>query len=194
MSIEYEAKFVNINKNLIRKKLQNIGAELFKPEFLQKRIAFDLPDGYKRKGAWARVRDEGDKITMSFKSVDGDKIHNQKEICLKVNNFEEAENFLNAIGCKAKSYQENKREIWNLDDVEITIDEWPFLDPFIEIEGESEDKVKSVAEKLEFDYSKAIFGATDVLVNIKYGIPLDVINKIPKIVFDMENPFLKCKK
>ena len=192
--IEYEAKFININKDSIRDRLKKIGAKLVKPEFLQKRIAFDLPEGYKTNVSWARVRDEGDKITMSFKSVDGDKIHNQKEICLKVDNFKEAENFLTAIGCKAKSYQENKREIWNFDGTEITIDGWPFLDPFIEIEGESEEKVKSVSEKLGFDYSKAIFGATDVVVNIKYGIPLDVINKIPKIVFDMENPFLKYKK
>jgi len=192
--IEYEAKFININKDSIRDRLKKIGAKLVKPEFLQKRIAFDLPEGYKTNVSWARVRDEGDKITMSFKSVDGDKIHNQKEICLKVDNFKEAENFLTAIGCKAKSYQENKREIWNFDGTEVTIDGWPFLDPFIEIEGESEEKVKSVSEKLGFDYSKAIFGATDVVVNIKYGIPLDVINKIPKIVFDMENPFLKYKK
>lgn len=192
--IEYEAKFLNIDKDLIRDRLKEAGAKLIKPEFLQKRTVFDLPEEYKTKGVWVRVRDESDKITMSFKSVDGDKIHNQKEICLKVDNFQEAENFLTAIGCKAKSYQENKREIWNLDNVEITIDEWPFLDPFVEIEGKSEQEVKLVAEKLKFDYLKAMFGATDIVVNMKYGIPLDVINKIPRIVFDMKNPFLRHKK
>lgn len=191
--IEYEAKFINIDKDSVRDGLKKIGAKLIKPEFLQKRIVFDLPEGYKTNGTWVRIRDESDKITMSFKSVDGDKIHNQKEICLKVDNFYEAENFLTAIGCKAKSYQENKREIWSSEGVEITIDEWPFLDLFVEIEGKSEEEVKLVAEKLGFDYSKAIFGATDIVVNMKYGIPLDVINKIPKIIFDMKNPFLKYK-
>ncbi len=191
MNTEYEAKFINIDKDSIRKTLKNVGAELIKPEFLQKRIVFDLPKGQNRDRAWVRVRDECDKITMSFKSVTGDKINHQKEICIEINDFSQAEKFLISTGCKEKSYIENKRELWKLGDVEITIDEWPFLDPFLEIEGKSEEAIRSTSQKLGFDYSKAIFGATDIIAQKKYGLSLDEINKIPKIVFDMENPFLK---
>jgi len=194
MKIEYEAKFTNINKDEMRLKLKNVGANLVRPKFLQKRVVFNLPEGHKLKDAWSwiRVRDEGDKITMSLKVVDGYKIENQKELCLEVNSLKEAELFLTTIGCRKKSYQETKRELWMLDNVEITIDEWPFLEPFIEVEGESEKKVKEICEKMKLDYSKALFCAVGPLYQKKYNISLDVINnQTPRIVFGEENPFIK---
>lgn len=193
MDIEYEATFLDVNKEEVREKLKKVGAKLVKPEFLQKRVVFDLPSGYDGE-SWLRVRDESDKITMSYKKISGKNIEDQKEIQLVIDNFKNGINFLEAVGCHKKSYQETKREIWELNGVEICIDEWPFLEPFVEVEGKSEKEVKIISEKLGFDYTKAIFGATDIVVNMKYGIPLDVINKIPRIVFDMENPFLKFKK
>lgn len=194
MDIEYEATFINIDKESIRKKLKELGAKLIKPEFLQKRVVFNLPkgfDGY----SWLRVRDEEDKITMSFKIVDGYKIENQKEIKLMIDDFKKGIEFLEAIGCHRKAYQETKREIWELDNVEICIDEWPFLEPFVEIEGKSEKEAKAVSKKLGFDYSKAWFCATGLIYSKKYNIPIEIIdNEISKITFNMENPFLKIKK
>ena len=192
MEIEYEATFPNINKDEMRERLKNAGAILVRPEFLQKRIPFYLPKEKRSKYNFARVRDEGDKITMSFKSFGDGKIEDQKEICLTVNSFDNAVEFLKQIGCKSKSYQESKREIWKLDNVEIMIDEWPFLEPFVEIEGKSETEVKSVSEKLGFDYSRALFCACDKLYREKYNLAdNEIVNKALKIVFDMENPFIK---
>ena len=191
MKIEYEATFPNINKDEIRKRLKEAGAVLTQPEFLQKRATFNLPKGHEIKGDWLRVRDEGDKITMTLKVVDGDQIHNQKEITLKIENFEEAVKLLETIGCQKKSYQETKRELWMLDEVEIDIDEWPYLEPYVEIEGKSEEAVKNVSKKLGFDYSKALFCCVTTLYNLKYGIYEEVINnQIPEITFEGKNPFI----
>ncbi len=195
MKTEYEATFLDINKDEIRERLKDVGAQLVKPEFLQKRVVFNLPLNKNRTGRWIRVRDEKDKTTMSFKSVDGDKIENQKEIILTIDSFREGVEFLETIGCQRKSYQETKREIWMMEDVEVCIDEWPFLEPFVEVEGDSEEKVKKISEKLGFEYSKAWFCATGLIYSKKYDVPLEIINNsISKIVFDMENPFLKIKK
>jgi len=192
MEIEYEATFINIDKQDIREKLRKIKAELLHPEFLQKRIVFNLPKGNEIKGGWARVRDEGDKITMSLKIVDGASIESQKEICLKIDSLEKAEEFLILLGCEKKAYQENKRELWKIDGIEATIDEWPFLEPFVEIEGDSEESVKQIAEKLGFDYKNALFCSIDTLYSKKYNLSEDVINnQTPKIVFEMKNPFIK---
>jgi len=192
MKIEYEATFTNIDKRDIREKLRKIGGKLIRPESLQKRIVFNLPKEYKIRGGWIRVRDEGDKITMSLKVVDGAGIESQKEICLEIDNLEKAEEFLTILGCQKKAYQENKRELWKIDGIEITIDEWPFLEPFIEIEGKSEESVKDMAEKLGFDYKDALFCSIDTLYSRKYNLSEDIINnQIPKIVFGMENPFVK---
>ena len=191
MNIEYEATFPNVDKEDIRGRLEAIGAVLVRPEYIQKRKTFQLPKEKRSDGAWIRVRDEGDKITMSLKIVDGDTITDQKETCLSVNDFSSACELLSLIGCEEKSYQVTKRELWMLDGVEVTIDEWPFLDPFVEVEGDSEESVKRVSEKLGFEYSEAVFCAVGTLYQLKYGITLDEINnRTPLLDFDMKNPFV----
>lgn len=192
MFIEYEATFTNISKDKVRKKLETAGAKLIKPEFLQKRTTFSLPAGNEIRGGWVRVRDEGDKITMSLKIIDGNRIQDQKEICIKVDSFQNACELLRTIGCVEKAFQETKRELWKLDEVEITIDEWPFLEPFVEIESTSEEAVKKIATKLGFEWDKAKFCAVGTIYSEKYKISEDVINNhTPKIVFEMSNPFVK---
>lgn len=190
MSIEYEATFLNVHKDDIRERLRKSGATLIRPEYLQKRIPFHLPKEKRSNDAWLRVRDEGDKITLSLKEISGDKIEDQKEICLEINDFDAAVQILESIGCEPKSYQESRRELWNLDGVDVTIDEWPFLEPFVEVEGKSEEKVKQASEKIGFDYRDALFCAVGKLYQLKYGIHPDQVNSATKLVFEMENPFL----
>ncbi len=192
MDIEYEATFINIDKDEMRAKLKKAGAKLIRPESLHERNVFYLPKGHEIKGGWLRVRDEGDKIVITLKVIGGTRIQDAKEINLEVNDFEKANEFLMALGCKKKAYQENKRELWNLDGVEITIDEWPFLEPILEIEGKSEKAVKLACKKLELNYSRALFCAIGAIYSKKYGISEHIINnKTPKIIFKMKNPFKK---
>jgi adenylate cyclase class 2 len=191
MAIEFEATFPNVKKDQIREVLKKIGATCIKSEFMQKRTVFTLPQGHEITGGWLRVRDEGDKITMSLKVIDGDKIEDQKEINLKVDSYENARSLLNVMGCTEKAYQESKRELWSLDGVEITIDEWPFLEPFVEIEGKSEQSVRMMSEKMGFAYKKALFCSVATLYHMKYGVTEDEINnKTPLLVFGGTNPFL----
>ncbi|MCX6762560.1 MAG: hypothetical protein NT093_02135 [Candidatus Moranbacteria bacterium] len=118
----------------------------------------------------------------------------QEEITVIVDNFEKAVSILENIGCRVKSYQETKRELWMMDGVEITIDEWPFLEPLVEIEGKSEAEVKDISERLGFNYKNAFFGCVSTNYSKKYGIDEYFINnEIPKIVFDMKNPFINIK-
>lgn len=195
MDIEFEAMFENIDKDDMRERLKEAGATLVRPEFLQKRVAFNLPPGNEIRGGWLRVRDEVDKVTMSLKIIDGDAIHDQREICIMVDNYENAIALLDAIGCRKKAFQESKRELWKLGNVEITIDEWPFIHPFVEVEGSSEKGVREASEKLGFDWNEALFGEVALLVNRQYGVPRDYVNnETPEIVFDGENPWLEWQR
>jgi len=191
MPVEYEATFINIDKDQMRARLTGLGAKLIKPEFLQKRTVFNLPAGHEIKDAWLRVRDEGDKITLSLKVVDGKSIEGQKEICLQINDFATAVSLLEAIGCRSKAYQESKRELWQLGEVDITIDEWPYLEPLLEIEGPSELAVKEVTAKMKLDYTQALFCSVDEIYNMKYGVSRDQVNNhTPRITFYEPNPFI----
>lgn len=195
LPIEFEATFPDINKDEMRARLKAAGAKLVKAEFLQRRVVFNFPQGHAIAGGWLRVRDESDRITMSLKVVSGAKIEDQKEICLTVDDFEKAASLLENIGCERKAFQESKREKWDLDGVEITLDEWPFLEPFMEIEADSADKVKAATEKLGLDYSQALFCSVDTLYSKKYGWGIDLINNwLPSITFNEPNPFLADAK
>lgn len=164
---------------------------MVRPEFVQTRAVYNLPEGHEIKGGWVRIRNEGDKITLSLKVVDGQNIDDQKEVYLEVSDFTQADLLLTSLGCRKKAYQETKRELWKLDSVEITIDEWPFLEPFVEVEGPSEESVRSVSHRIGFDYEQAQFCAVDTLYQQKYNIPTDLINNhTPEIIFSGPNPFI----
>ncbi|PLX24570.1 adenylyl cyclase [Candidatus Parcubacteria bacterium] len=193
MKIEYEATFSDIDKDKVRQTLKKVGAKMIYPEFLMKRYVWHLPKGIDIPGSWMRVRQEADKSTMSLKIVaDNKKIEDQKELCVEISDFDQARDIINMIGCQERAYQESKRELWLLDGAEVTIDEWPFLEPFVEIEAKDEKIVRAVAKKLGFDYSAALFGSVDFQYAEKYNISLEQINEqTPHITFDMKNPFVK---
>lgn len=178
MPSEIEATFIDVNKDGLREKLRSVGAELIQPEILMKRVIFDL--GPRR---FARVRDEGDKITMSYKQLDELTLDGMKEICLNVSNYEDAIEFLKHIGLEAKADQETLRETWRLDGAEITIDTWPWLPTFSEIEGTSPENVASVAEKLGLKMEDAHYGAVDEIYKLYYDVTNDDINYCPEIKF-----------
>ncbi len=193
MDIEYEASFAGVDKDEIRGRLRAAGAALVRAEYLQRRTNFYLPEGSAvGQVGWARVRDEGDKITMSIKSCSGEGIEDQRETCLTVEDFVQAEMFLETLGCRKKAYQETKRELWTLDGAEITIDTWPFVGPFVEVEATSETLVRQVSEKVGFDYSQAIFGPVHIIFQRQYPYLTTerINNQTPRIVFGEKNPFL----
>jgi len=192
MKNEIEAQFLDINKDEIRKRLEEIGAELKKPEVLMKRTVF-----YTGEHSFARVRDEGDKIVMTYKNVsDDNSILGTKEVNVTVSDYEDAILFLQGCGLKAKAKQETKREVWVLDGVEITIDTWPWIPTFMEIEGPSEEKVWSTAKALGYGKEQAKYGSVDTTYQHYYGIDTDVINQhTPEITFEMTPPeWVQAKK
>ena len=185
MHNEIEAKFLGINKNEIRKRLSAIGAILEKPEVLMRRTVF-----YTGKNSFARVRDEGNKIVMTYKNVnDENSILGTKEVNIDVNNYDDAISFLKGCGLKIKARQGTKREVWKYGDVEICIDTWPWIPTFIEIEGPTEESVWGVVKILGLEKTQAKFGSVDTIYQHYYGIETDVVNlHTPEILFDMEPP------
>lgn len=186
MNNEIEAQFLDINKNEIRKKLEEIGANCTKPEVLMKRMVFDTGIH-----SFARVRDEGGgRIVMTYKDVSDEKsILGTKEVNVVIDNYENGILFMKGCGLEPKAEQETLRETWEYGDVEICIDTWPWLPTFVEVEGPSEKAVWDTAEKLGLKREKAKFGSVDSTYQYYYGVEEDVVNlHTPKITFEMEPP------
>ena len=157
MNTEIEAKFANINHDAIRKSLQRAGAKLTQPQRLMRRAVIHTPE-MTEKNAFVRVRDEGHRVTVTYKQFDSDSLTGAKEYETIVDNLDQMVHIFEAAGLKPDVYQESRRENWILNDVEIVLDEWPWLAPYIEIEGSSEDAVKETVVQLGLNFNDAIFG------------------------------------
>ena len=156
MEREIEIKFLNVEYADIRSRLERAGAKLIKPQRLMRRTIIKTPDMIAR-DAFARVRDEGDKITMTYKQVNKNK-KDYDEVEIIVNDYDKAVEILTKCDLPTVSYQETKREQWEMGNVEICIDEWPWANPYIEIEGATEAAVKRVALALGFKMADAVRG------------------------------------
>jgi len=195
METEIEAKFLDVDAKLIKSRLQLLGARLEHPERLMRRINFDFSDlRLKKMGGWVRLRDEGDKVTLSYKQFNNPTLHGTKEIAVEVDDFYHAKEILLAIGMIIKSSQESKREKWWLDDCEITIDTWPWIPTFVEIEAGSEELVRQTADKLGFDWAKAKHGPVYGAYKEYFNVAADEINECPEMFFGLIPEWLEAKR
>ncbi|MFA5743113.1 MAG: hypothetical protein WCX77_02985 [Candidatus Paceibacterota bacterium] len=106
-----------------------------------------------------------------------------KEISLAVEDFNKISNILLAIGLDSKSYQETKRERWDFDGVEVTIDTWPWIPAFVELEGVSEEKLKEAAVKLNLDWKSAVHGSVEIAYQKYYNVSEEEIDGWESITF-----------
>lgn len=189
MKTEIEVKFLNIDLDAMREKLQSIGAVCDQPMQVMRRVTFDTPE-MKSKNGFVRVRDEGHRITMTYKQYNEMSLTGAKEIELNVNSYEDALLFVQAVGAKTKSTQEARRELWHLDDAEIVLDEWPWLNPYMEIEAPSEESVKKTATALGLNWDEAAFGDINVAFRSQYPHMREdeAIYNLPDIRFDLPLP------
>jgi len=192
MKNEIEATFLSIDKELMRTKLKKGGFILEIPEYMMRRKTFDFSDNLSGHRKWGRVRQESDKITMTVKEIRGSGIKDTYESEIIVNNFDEACAFFVACGVKPVAFQENLREVWGEDGIEVTLDTWPGLNTFVEIEGPSEERVCKIADSLGFNFEKAVFGSIDLIYEKELGIPAKTIICLPQISFD--NPPKKRRR
>lgn len=167
MKTEIEAMFADIDHEEVRAKLAALGGVCEQPMRDMRRALVET-DQMKQDDAFLRVRDEGDKVTMTYKRHDDYGLHGTKEIEVIVSDFDATLELLKVSGLEPTTYQESRRETWKLGEVEVVLDEWPWIPTYIEIEGESEEAVKEVAAQLSLDWNVALHGGVDIIYGIKF--------------------------
>ena len=105
---------------------------------------------------WIRLRQDGEIVEITIKYIYSNKanynIDEVKEIEIKTDNFEMANKLIEEMGYYRKKLAEKKRDSYSYQGMDIEIDEWPLLEPYIEIEGSNIDKIYELANLL--GYSK----------------------------------------
>lgn len=185
MKAEIEAKFLDVSIDTMRARLTALDAVCEHPMRTMRRVAIDTEYMRTGKDAFLRVRDEGNKATMTYKQFDSLSVDGAKEIEIEVSDYGTTVALLEQVGLFASTTQETRRETWRLDDVEVVIDEWPWLKPYIEIEGESEEALRQAAAKLQLEWSDAAFG--DVMAAYRAEYPhlslTDTLGTVPEVRF-----------
>lgn len=169
MKTEYEIRFLEINTNKVLKKLKEVGATEI-GNWVQIRKTYDLVTP--KQNSWIRLRTNGKITTLTVKEINTARIDGTKEAEVVVDNFDEMDLILTKIGLKERNYQENRRHQFKFKDTEIDIDTWPLIPTYLEIEGESESKIKDVCKVLGLEYEKATTMDVTDIYNKIYGIDI----------------------
>ena len=182
MHTEYEVRVLEIDKEKIIQKLEQLGATKIADYNYKRRIYNFNPPTYQK---WIRLRTDGKRTTLTIKKLENLEIDGTKEMEIEVSDFEETNLMLNELGYVSHSYQENNRTRFILNDVEIDIDSWPYIPPYLEIEGKDKRSVVDTLELLDVDESKIttidVQGVFREFYNIdisyapiiKFDVPLD---------------------
>jgi len=151
MKTEYEVRVLEIDKEKMIETLEGLGAQKI-GDWHQKRYVYDIIP--KDENSWVRLRTNGTKTTLAFKSVKAKTVDGTKEAEVEVSSFEETNIILEQMGHYNRGFQENKRIQYKLDGVEIDIDTWPKIPAYLEIEGSNKAEIDSIIKKLNIDKNK----------------------------------------
>ena len=169
MENEYEITVLDIDVEKIEEKLLQIGA-IKEGAFFQKRKLYNFHEEYR--GRFIRLRTNGIKTTLTIKDKSAKKeIGSVKELEIEVSDFEKTDKIMNMLGYEYSTYQENKRIIYKLGDIEFDIDTWPMIPTYLEIEGKSKEQVEGMIEKLEIDKNKLSLDKVSEIYK-RYGLDI----------------------
>ncbi len=154
---ETEAKFYVLDLKRIQAYLHDSNARLIQARVLEMNIRFDLPDASLRAGG--RVlrlrRDTEARLTYKGGNKNEKGVLSREEIEFVVEDFEKAKKFLEALGYQQVFYYEKYRTTYELDKTSIMLDELPYGN-FVEIEGEAEETIRALSERLHLNWDAAI--------------------------------------
>lgn len=129
---------------------------------------------------WIRLRRTGNKSSITVKQIFNRKnnkgirtnnINDVKEVEVFVDDFEKAKELLNELGYYHKNYQEKRRICYEYNNIEIDIDMWPHIPPYMEIEAPCQEDIYTMLNKLNYCKKDAVVMNTDDVYSY-YGLDL----------------------
>ncbi len=155
MAVEIEAKMKVASLDVVRAKLESIGATKA-GEIFEINTFFDTEDRS------LLAADQGLRLRVNRSTSDGSetyvctfkgprlhgKLKSREELEMDVGNPKDAEKFLIALGYQKVLSFEKRRHKWKHEKCSIELDELPHLGVYVEIEGPDEATVMRVRESL----------------------------------------------
>lgn len=199
---EYELRFININEKQLKNKITKLGGKIHNKNYKMHIINYKLPG----ENHWIRIRDEGNKKTMTIKKDNADNFQTEHEVI--ISELNQADKILQSLHCKIVNIEEKYRETWHVKGAkEIVFDSYPGLPIFVEVEADTKKQLFAMCKKLNLNPSKSFNGFAEHMYNNLYGIPLpgkrrkinnlifkDAHKTIPKLINKNKEEFIKILK
>jgi len=170
---EIETKILEVDKEVIAKKLEELGAQETKNTRL-------IVDWYSPVGIlnnehpwYLRVRKTTDgKSEISWKSLPTivGNTRQSHEINIDVSNFESTKQLFEAIGLVPYAHQEKDRHSFTLREWTFDIDTYPHMPTYLEIEGKSVEHIQEAITLLGLQSYESISEGERKLIEQKYSL------------------------
>lgn len=146
---ELEVKLYLADLVAFQGRLEALGGKLIEPRVHEINLRFDLPGGDLTRTAQVLRLRQDSTARMTYKgpgeTIDG--VHARREIEFTVSDFPAAQALLEALGYQVSLMYEKYRITYDLDALQVTLDEMPFGN-FTEIEGSDTAAIHHAAERL----------------------------------------------
>ncbi len=178
---EIECRFLEIDKDALIKKLIALGAKDEGEKMLTELILYDKDLKWIEEHKFARLRQVGDKVKLTYKEHQTHTIDGTYEVEIEVEDFKKAEIILEKTGLVPYRRQEKLRHTFHLNSVAFDIDTWPKIPTYVELEGNSEQELKDAAKLVGYDWNNVELHPARWVIENKYNIP---VSKLRRFTFD----------
>lgn len=176
MDSELEVKFYLVDLPALENRLRELGANQSSLRTYELNLRFDTRDGsLSRARQVLRLRQDANaRITFKGASQDRADVTARQEIEFEVSDFAAARRMLEALGYQVVVSYEKYRTTYELEGVEVTLDELPYGN-FCEVEGPDAESILGVANHLKLEWDKRIMDSYLALfayLNTSHGLEI----------------------
>lgn len=156
---EIEAKFLLVRHMELESRLHQLKARLIQARTHEINLRFDTPEKtLSRSHQVLRLRRDAI-VRLTYKGASQEDVPggilSRREIEISVDDFDQAQLFLEALGYNVILFYEKYRTIYELNQTQVMLDELPF-GHFIEIEGADPAQIRLTADMLGLHWRAAI--------------------------------------
>jgi adenylate cyclase class 2 len=154
---ELEIKLYLLDMPAFQQRVESLGGQLIEPRLHEINLRFDTPDEQLTRASQVlRLRqDTAARLTYKGPGETIDGVHARREIEFTVSDYQSARALLEALGYQVSLMYEKYRTTYELDGLQVTLDEMPYGN-FTEIEGPDAEQIRVMAEKLGVNWGARI--------------------------------------
>jgi len=152
-----EVKYYLADLPALEARLKSLGAQLIKERVHETNLRFDLPDGsLSQTYQVLRLRqDSAPRLPYKGPSRYDQGVRVRQEIEFQVSAFRAARELFEALGYQVSMMYEKYRTTYELDGVQVTLDEMPYGN-FAELEGPNPQAIQAANQRLGLDWEARV--------------------------------------